>query len=181
MQAGPLEHFHRIHDLFARLQAPSSLIGGWAAVAWGVVRATKDVDLLADLSNPGKATVLAALRKAGYSPDWRTGGEDDPIPELLHIGRKGSDLAVDVIVAHKAFDFAALRRCRKVRIGSWHAPVLAPEDLVAMKLFAGGALDFEDARGILQTQTGKIDQDTLLQACQSLRVTKALALLRKSL
>ena len=45
----PIQSFRRLHAIFEAHSVPHALIGGWAAVAWGVVRATRDVDLLADI------------------------------------------------------------------------------------------------------------------------------------
>jgi hypothetical protein len=74
-------------ELHASIQF--ALIGGLAVATWGVIRATQDIDVLAN-SDPAPL-VNTTLRKElkdfldrnGCHTEWRLGDADDPIPLLL--------------------------------------------------------------------------------------------------
>lgn len=58
-------------------------------------------------------------------------------------------------------------------------PTVRPEDIIAMKLQAGGGLDYEDARALLQVQAQRLDEALPLEACTARRVLDRLVLLRR--
>ena len=162
--------------MLKRLGVPHALIGGWAAVAWGVVRATKDLDMLVLVDKAGKSLLGQSFEKLGYRLEWRRGGFDDPIPELLRLNPRepGQRPEIDILFASKSFDLEALNRTVSVNLSGWIMPVLRPEDLIAMKLSAGGPVDFEDAKQLLRVQASRLDQKLLESCCKQLRVHHAL-------
>ncbi|MBI4677085.1 MAG: hypothetical protein HY748_05830 [Elusimicrobia bacterium] len=76
-----------------------ALVGGWAAVAWGVVRTTRDIDLLADIPATARRAAAADLQKAGFGSEWRGLGDlSDPIPLLLRLTPQAAGApSVDII------------------------------------------------------------------------------------
>ncbi|HEX9144484.1 MAG TPA: hypothetical protein VGA09_09455 [Candidatus Binatia bacterium] len=73
-----------------------ALIGGLAVSAWGAIRATQDVDLLAD-SDPSPIASRSVcddlqrfFEKKHCSVEWRAGDPDDPIPLLLRLNLGGA-------------------------------------------------------------------------------------------
>jgi hypothetical protein len=151
----PLESLHAAHAALDSLRVNHGLIGGWAVIAWGRVRATRDVDWIADIPASRKKEVLAALAALG-SVEWRNPGEDDPMA-----------------------DRAAISRCVEIELGKGRIPTIRPEDIIAMKLQAGGGLDYEDARALLQIQDQRLDEALLMDACKARHVLDRLALLRR--
>jgi hypothetical protein len=145
------------HRVLAALHVPHGLIGGWAAIAWGRVRATRDVDWLADFAPSKIKTILEAMTPLGAA-EWRAPGEDDPIAGLIRVvppdERKPM---IDVLVANGRADRQALERCIEIELGQ----------------------DYEDARAILQAQAKKMDELMLLDACRARKVEDRLALLRR--
>lgn len=173
-----LDTLHDAHEILERLNVPHGLIGGWAAIAWGRVRATRDVDWLAVIPLSRKSEILAALAPLGDA-EWRSPGEDDPIAGLVRVVPQDPDEAVvDVLLAANAEDRAALSRCQPIVLGRGTLPAVRPEDIIAMKLQAGGGLDYEDARAILQIQEERLDKELLLAACRKRRVLDRLDLIR---
>jgi len=174
----PIQAFRRLHTIFKSLKIPHALIGGWAAVAWGVVRATRDIDLLADIAKAIRPPLEKALQEADFESEWRKGGLDDPIPELLRLSHTGpwNDIGtpIDVIIASRRFEREALERAAAVNFAGWKAPVLVPEDIIAMKLSAGGPLDIQDAKMLLEIHKGRLDENLLCDSCALLRVTRLL-------
>ncbi len=176
-----LEDLKAAHAALKGLGLPHALIGGWAVIAWGVVRATRDLDLLAVVLLEDHAKLARRFEKLGYSVDRRRGGVDDPIPDMVRLELKGQPERpeVDILVATKGFDQDVLRRAVELDLGGWTIPVACPEDLIAMKLSAGGAVDIADAKSLLEVQKARLDEPLLLQACKRLRVDKKLKHIRE--
>jgi hypothetical protein len=174
----PLESLHAAHKALEALSIPHGLIGGWAVIAWGRVRATRDIDWLASIPRSRKREIIQSLADLG-TVDWREPGEDDPIAGLVRIVPDNDDSPViDILLAAGAADRKALSRCLEIELGKSSVPAVGPEDIIAMKLQAGGGLDYEDARALLKMQTGRLDEAILHEACTSRSVLDRLALLR---
>lgn len=129
-------------------QVSYALIGGLAVAVWGVPRATEDIDLLADL-RPSRE-LDAALRAAGFKVEWRRGDSADPIPLFLRLSSTtGPD--VDIVCATRSWEREMLRRAIGIRLPTGlEAPVMAVEDLIVLKLIAGGPGDLIDVAELLQ-------------------------------
>lgn len=167
------------HAVLARLDVPHGLIGGWAVIAWGRIRATKDLDWLAAIPASRRKEVLAGLASLG-TPEWRPPGEDDPISGLIRITPASiEESVIDILIADKAADRIALSRCVQVELGEDSLPAVRPEDIIAMKLQSGGGIDIDDVRGLLESQAGKLDEAVLEGACKARRVTRLLEKIRR--
>lgn len=179
---GALDDLRLIHRILDRLRIHHALIGGWAAVAWGVVRATKDLDLLVLVGSAEKDLLRTSMERLGYHGGWRKGGLDDPVPELLRLSPKkaGGRPAIDFLPAAKAFEMDALRRAVPVRLGNSMIPVICREDLIAMKMAAGGGLDFQDARALLAIHAKTLDREILEASCRRLKVSRLLKMIDES-
>ncbi|MBI2369488.1 MAG: nucleotidyl transferase AbiEii/AbiGii toxin family protein [Deltaproteobacteria bacterium] len=138
----------RLAALFQERNVPYALIGGLAVAAWGAPRATEDIDLLADV---GPSSELdSALRAAGFEPEWRRGDPDDPIPLLLRL-RSASGPEIDVVCATRAWEREMLNRSVRLRIPEGpETSVIAVEDLIVLKLMAGGPSDLADVADLLE-------------------------------
>lgn len=162
-----------------------ALIGGLAVSAWGVVRATEDIDLLAD-SDPSPLTSVPfrdnlkrffERRKCGV--EWRIGEPDDPIPLLLRVTlpQQVRGLKADILWAHKRWQRDALARVITIKISRTNVLVLHPEDLVVLKLEAGGPQDLLDVEELLYeapaeinlrrltTKASELGLETVLENC----------------
>ena len=158
-----------------------ALVGGLAVSAWGRVRATQDIDVLADsvpspLQEPALRNRLGAVWEArGCIVEWRVGMPDDPIPLLLHLVLPPpAQTAIDVLWAWKGWQREALARVCTVRVARTTIAVLHPEDLILMKLEAGGPLDLLDVESILLANPPELDQERLFKAATKLRVRTVL-------
>ena len=159
-----------------------ALIGGLAVSIWGSVRATQDIDLLAD-SDPspiGNAGLRDKIRKLierqRCGVEWRVGEYDDPIPLLLRIelSRRHRNVGVDILWAHKHWQREALSRTIAVNTMRQRVPVLHPEDLIIMKLQAGGPQDFLDVEALLTVGPRQLNLRRLKRFATRLRLKKAL-------
>ena len=121
-------------SLSLRVPVHYALIGGLAVSAWGVVRATQDIDVLAD-SHPSPLRNLAIQRRLqkfleqrGCMAEWRIGEPDDPIPLLLRLELPSPlGLGADILWVHKRWQREALSRRRGTAWGqAWISKQFAP-------------------------------------------------------
>lgn len=173
---GPLSVFKDLHTRLKGADVPHAAIGGWAAIAWGAVRTTRDVDLLIDLPARRRPALNQVLSAAANSFDWRDGGEDAPVPQLLRLEKRtpAGAVPIDCIVAVAPADVAALGRRVTIALAGWDVPVLRPEDLIAMKLAAGGPVDLQDARAVYSAALSELDRPLLEASCRARKVLREL-------
>ncbi len=175
----PFRDIHRVLLILQKLELPHALIGGWAVIAWGYLRASEDIDLMVDLPASQRRELLAALAE-DYEPQWRDGGQDDPIPSMIRAQpRSAGHFPVDIILPRGRVDRAAISRAVSITAEGIAIPIVRPEDLIAMKLEAGGGQDDEDAQRLLDVLKGRLDEMMLQEACKSRKVLDRLALLRR--
>jgi len=184
--APALSEFHR---LFAqcgtqlKLDLRFALLGGLAVSTWGVIRATQDIDFIADC-DPSPIGNIALrdniqrfLKAQDSSAEWRVGGADDPIPLLLHVvlAAKFHAISADILWAHRNWQREALQRAVTIDFDAQSIPVLHPEDLILMKIDAGGPQDLLDVEQLLATVQNQIDIDRLKSSAAQLRLSAILA------
>ncbi|MCR4295854.1 MAG: nucleotidyltransferase [Elusimicrobia bacterium] len=177
--SGPFQDIGRVLAVLRRLDLPHALIGGWAVVVWGYLRTSEDIDVLVDLPSSRRRELLDALA-GDYEADWRAGGEDDPIPGLVSaVPRSPDRFPVDLLPARGRADRRALSRAVNVTAEGISIPVVSAEDLISMKLEAGGGQDYADARRLLATLKGDLDEARLEASCRERRALDRLALIRR--
>lgn len=159
-----------------------ALIGGLSVAAWGVVRATQDIDLLADCE-PSPISDLTLrnglksyLERQRCHAEWRVGDYDDPVPLLLRIElpRSYGGLGADVLWAHKRWQRDAIARSITVKLSNRRVQVLHPEDLILLKLDAGGPQDLTDVEGLLADPPAELNLARLKEAAARLRLGRVL-------
>ncbi len=150
------------------LHAPMAVMGGLALAAWRHVRATRDVDLLIGVSEEDLEPLLSALTSAGLSPKHQ--------PPLISVGSlqilqllyepPGAylDLQVDLLLAQSEYHKQALARRMPTRLAALDLDfsVLACEDLILHKLWAGCLLDRADAAMLLRANRPDLNLEDLL-------------------
>ena len=155
-----------------------ALIGGLSVAAWGVVRATQDIDFLAD-SEPSPISDLdlrnrlkSYLERQRCRVEWRVGDYDDPVPLLLRIElpRSYGGVGADLLWAHKRWHRDALARSITVKLSRQRVRVLHPEDLIMLKLDAGGPQDLADVVGLLTDPPVELNATRLKEAAVRLRL-----------
>jgi predicted nucleotidyltransferase len=138
----------RAASIFEERGIPYAVIGGLAVSVWGAPRSTEDIDLLAQVARSDELD--RALLDAGFAADWRRGGPDDPIPLLLRL-ETASGPTIDVLCATRPWEREILTRAVQVRLPEGSAvPVVAVEDLIVLKLVAGGPRDLADVAELLE-------------------------------
>jgi len=145
----------------ARLNAlgiPYAVIGGLAASFHGVVRSSLDADVVVSVTNR-KATVTRLIRdleEAGWRVVEREGGSEDPVASVIAVSDEYSN-RVDILTGIRgmAGDFDS--RTLSASLFGESLRIIALEDFIAMKVFAGGPQDLADARAALQVSSSALD------------------------
>jgi hypothetical protein len=168
-----------LEDASTVLQTPIrfALIGGLAVSTWGGVRATRDIDFLAD-SDPSPIRNLRLqdnlkryFEEKRCDAEWRVGEPDDPIPLILRLrlGRR-LDTGADILWAYKRWHQEALQRRLEVKAGRLKVLVLHPEDLILLKLDAGGPQDLLDVSSLLASKPPDLDVERLKRTAARVRL-----------
>lgn len=133
------------------------LFGAQAVIAYAAPRLTADVDVTVSLGPHEPATLVAALETRGFR--LRVRDIDDFVrrTSVLPFAHRASGLPVDVVLAGPGPEEVFLSRARPVRFGDVEIPVIAPEDLVAVKILAGRPQDLKDVAAVLRARSGEID------------------------
>ncbi|MEY4578035.1 MAG: hypothetical protein RL701_2738, partial [Pseudomonadota bacterium] len=130
-------------------QVPFAVIGATAMAVHGVSRATQDVDLLATSRRCLRPEFWAPLHAAGLLVELREGDDDDPLAGVIRIVGPAEDAMVDVIVGRTPWQTQLLTQVERYEIDGVLIPVVRLEDLVLLKLYAGGVQDRWDITQLL--------------------------------
>lgn len=173
----------RVVDILDELDIPYAIGGSLASAVHGVMRATMDADLVADLRPDHAAPLVQALGDAFYA-------DQEVIAQairrrtsfnLLHLETM---FKVDIFVAKtRPFDQAQLKRRQLQQISrepERHAYVTSAEDIVLSKLewyrLGGEVSDrqWQDVLGVLKVQAGQLDQTYLRRMAAGMEVSNLL-------
>ena len=144
----------QVREAFATLSecvTPPALIGGLALAAYQVVRATRDVDLLADVAEAERIDLL--LNAIGYRCVHRS-------PDVANYVR--ADEGLDVLFAHRPAALRLLKSATERSTAMGKFRVVSAEGLIGFKLQAiindpTRSQDTGDIRALLRTQAGRLD------------------------
>lgn len=167
---------HRVVRVLEAARFRTAVVGAVATFAWGDPRTTRDADV-AVLSDD-TAAVAGALRATGVEPKGpfsTTWG-----PRFIVSFPEG--IPVDVFLSQDKRTFA---RVRRIDVAGTSLPMVAPEDLIAMKLrnfrlFPDErAQDLDDAAGVLFKSWTALDRPYLRRRCREAGVAGHLAEVEK--
>lgn len=147
------------------------LFGAQAAILYGAPRMSEDVDATVFLNDGSTAaSILPLLEAGGFRPTVLDADffEQTRVVPAIH-GATG--IPVDLVVGGPGLEESFYARRGMRRIGGQDVPVIALEDLVALKVLAGRDRDRDDVRSLLAVRP---DLDTE-------RVRETLALLDEAL
>lgn len=154
--AASLESIYRVARAVSGGNSPYCFVGGIALGAWGIPRATFDIDLAVagDLDN---IALAARLEREGIDLDdaFATGFRDEiaGMPKVhAHVAAGRSMMAVDVFFASTPFLQSVLERRVAIDLGAGDIYVCTAADLLLLKLIANRPKDRIDADNLLTIQ-----------------------------
>ncbi len=116
-----------------------------AASAHGVVRASLDADVILFTTDSEMGKLETRFKTQGFQTELRRGDFDDPIAAVLALSDSHAN-RVDMLAGLRGMEKEALSRSIEVPFQGTLLRVIGLEDFIAMKVFAGGPLDIDDAR-----------------------------------
>ena len=134
--------------LLDRESIPCALIGAGALAVHGIPRSTYDIDLLATSARVLDDTLWASMVEQGVDVDVRRGDRSDPLRGVVRL-KQGTDRDVDIVVGRHHWQGDVIARARRARIQGEEVPVALKNDLILLKLFAGGHQDMWDIEQLL--------------------------------
>ena len=150
----------QVIEVLDRERVDHILVGAMAAAVHGVIRATTDADLLIGVAVARLQPLRVRLQQAGFEVVLRRGDADDPIGAMLVITDKFGN-RVELLSGIRGMDPQAFARSGTIEFEGVSMRVVGLEDCIAMKCFAGGPVDVDDARQVLQLASRPIDLDLL--------------------
>lgn len=133
-----------------------AVVGAMAASVHGVVRASLDADAVLAIPVHELLTLERQLSARGFRTELRHGDADDPIAAVLALSDE-HDNRVDLLVGLRGLDPAAFSRAVDVPFHGSSLRVIGLEDFIAMKLFAHGPQDLEDAKAAMAAAGSVVD------------------------
>jgi len=142
---------------FAGLGVRWFLFGAQAAILYGVARLSADVDITVDLGGKSSREVVDALGAAGFELRIADAAGFVDATRVLPFVHRASRIPVDVVLAGPGLEDQFFAGVQERVIGAARVPVVAAEDLVAMKVLAGRPRDVDDVAAILHAHRDDLD------------------------
>jgi hypothetical protein len=147
-------------EILRRENVDYLIIGAFALSVHGVIRASKDVDALLQISHSGMKKLQHMFEVAGFQVALRLGDADDPIPTMLVLCDPHGN-QVDLLGGLRGLDPKAFARGIEVPFLGDTFRFVGREDFIAMKCFAGGPQDLLDAKSVYLGAEGPVDLDLM--------------------
>ncbi len=123
------EVFKLLVDFFERERLDYALIGAFALHAYGYVRASQDVDFI--VRHEDQKKIIDNLESLGFETVYCSPGYSNHVHPLSGLGR------IDFVYVKGETAKSIFRETRKLLIlGDLTLPVVNPEHLIALKVFA---------------------------------------------
>jgi len=148
------------------------LIGGFATAAWGVPRATHDIDFALVTSSTDHQKIAAAI-----GAQFRAGDPDDPLRGVFHltINAKSQAIPIQLILLPARWTDAVLDGLQTLSILDCSTSVVSWQTLVLLKLYAGSPQDLTDAEAVLATRQPNAGQlQEMISVAHTVGVSKEL-------
>lgn len=149
-------------DILNKEKIPYAIVGAMAVSYYGIVRSSLDADAIVfiDYSDQEIENLKSKLKKKNLHAILKSGDVDDPLLGLILIEDDYGN-RVDLILGIKGMEPQAYKRVRKIEFQGEKINMIGVEDLVSMKVFAGGQKDLADAQGVLAVSGEEINQKSL--------------------
>lgn len=134
------------------------LFGAQAAIIWGRLRLSVDVDITAVIRPSDIDAFIETMEAEGFQLLTRELLAERRVLPFVHSKR---NVPLDVVVAGPGLEEQFLNRAIGVDVSGTVIPVISPEDLIVTKILAGRPKDIEDVRGVLQERLDSLDLERI--------------------
>ncbi len=132
------------------------VIGAMAVSVHGAVRASVDADAMLKMATQELRDLQKRFDVAKFTTSLRFGDVDDPVGAMLVVS-DGFGNRVDLLVGLRGLEPEAFARAIVVQFQEQAMKIIGREDLIAMKIFAGGPQDMVDARNVIASAGGALN------------------------
>lgn len=136
------------------------VFGAQAVSVWGKPRTTADVDITIGPEVP-LSEVFESLAASGFEAALNVDGDFLRNTPVLPVVHTATGIPLDIVIGRSGFETTFLDRAVAVELAGVSVPVVAPDDLIVLKLIAGRPKDIEDATTIVAAQHGEMDLDRI--------------------
>jgi hypothetical protein len=147
-------------EILKREKIDYLVIGAFALAAHAVVRASSDVEALLGVAVSSLAKLAKKFGTLGFTTALRRGEVDDPILGMIVLSDSYGN-QVDLLGGLRGLDPKIFSRAVEVPFLGENLRIVGREDFIAMKCFAGGPQDVEDARSVYLNASSPLDLDLL--------------------
>jgi len=159
------QHLRALVKFVSSQKLEYTILGGVAVALYGEPRMTADIDVNIILDKRGIRAFINMAREHGFYPASRNVARIARSTGVLPLDfTKGKARGrTDFIIAENPFEYMAVKRARMKKIAGISARVVSAEDLIIHKITSSRPRDFEDLRGIVIRQRGRLDIPYILQ------------------
>jgi hypothetical protein len=166
--------FSYVIEVLERLEIPYMVVGGFAAIFYGEPRLTIDVDIVVDMRWEHISPLVAAFSILDYYVSEE--GIRDSLKRCypFNVIQPTTGAKVDVVpLPRDAFTREAFQRRQRMEYdeAGHSAAFITPEDIIVAKLIAYQNTESDkhlrDARGVLITQWGELDLETVRRSARA--------------
>jgi hypothetical protein len=143
-------------EVLKSYQVRYAVVGALAASVHGAVRGSLDADVLISASMQEATAIDQAFRSAGFQAMLSRGDPHDDIPAVIRLTDTFGN-RVDVLVGLRGLDAQAFSRTIEVPFHGSTLDFIGREDFIAMKVFAGGPIDLQDAERAVAANPTSLD------------------------
>ena len=136
---------------------PYMIIGGQAVLIYGTVRLTRDIDITLGLDTDKLSSIKKICKKLRLRILPKNAEDFVRQTKVLPTEETKLNIRVDFIFSFTAYERQAIKRTKKVLMGSYPVKFASCEDVIIHKMFAGRAIDEEDVKNILIKNRDNID------------------------
>lgn len=135
------------------------ILGGIAVSIYGEPRLTADIDVNIVFDKRKIDKFLNKARLFGFYPLLPNTREIAKETGVIPLGFKRKKISgkFDIVIAENILEYTAIKRGKIKKIDSIRARLISPEDLIIHKIASSRPRDFEDLKGILIRQRGRLD------------------------
>jgi hypothetical protein len=168
--------FNYVIGVLERLEIPYMVVGGFAAIAYGVPRSTVDVDIVVDMRMEQAQPFIAAFPDSDFYVSVESVRDSLARRHPFNVIEMATAAKVDLVpLPRDVFTRMVFGRRQRIEYVEGHsATFIAPEDVIVAKLLAhkntGSDKHLRDAQGVLTVQWGDLNLDLIRKACRASEV-----------
>jgi hypothetical protein len=158
MPSADTEIYAALTCAFGALGIRWYVFGAQAAILYGAVRFTEDVDVTVEIANRSHHVLVDALKLQGFElrVDDESFIEQTRVLPLFH---RPTETPVDIVLAGPGIEELFLEGRVEIDVDGIMVPVARAEDIAVMKILSARTKDLEDVVAIIRTQGSSFDDN----------------------